>query len=140
MAFKEVEKAPEEKGIPPYWKPEQVGDAIEGNIYEFDESVYNGKPQTRINLYCGENEEGESIMSLLPAHADLKRTYVNLVEDCFTRVEVTDIEEPKVKGSNPKFIYKVLQDVEDKMDFPDKQDKKASEYTAETVADDYYED
>jgi len=109
MAFKEVEKAPEEKGIPPYWKPEQVGDAIEGNIYEFDESVYNGKPQTRINLYCGENEEGESIMSLLPAHADLKRTYVNLKVGDYIRVEAVD----KIQTENmnyPKWIYKVLVD------------------------------
>ena len=48
---------------------------------------------------------------------------------------------PKSKTGNPKFIYKVLQDVEDKMDFPDKQDKKDSQYTAETVVDDdYYAD
>jgi len=109
MAFKEVEKAPEEKGIPPYWKPEQVGDAIEGNIYEFDESVYKGKQQTRINLYCGENEEGESIMSLLPAHADLKRTYVNLKVGDYIRVEAVD----KIQTENmthPKWIYKVLVD------------------------------
>ena len=109
MAFKEVEKAPEEKGIPPYWKPEQIGDAIEGNIYEFDESVYNGKQQIRINLYCGEDENGEPIMSLLPAHADLKRAYVNLKVGDYIRVEAVD----KIQTENmnyPKWIYKVLVD------------------------------
>ena len=109
MAFKEVEKAPEEKGIPPYWKPEQIGDAIEGNIYEFDESVFNGKPQTRINLYCGEDEDGEPIMSLLPAHADLKRVYVNLKVGDYIRVEAVD----KIQTENmnyPKWIYKVMAD------------------------------
>ena len=111
MAFKEVEKAPEERGIPPYWKPEQIGDAIEGNIYEFDESVFNGKPQTRINLYCGEDENSEPIMSLLPAHADLKRAYVNLKVGDYIRVEAVD----KIQTENmnyPKWIYKVLVDDE----------------------------
>ena len=109
MAFREVEKTPEEKGIPPYWKPEQKGDVIEGNIYEFDESVFNGKPQTRINLYCGEDENGEPIMSLLPAHADLKRAYVNLKVGDYIRVEAVD----KIQTENmnyPKWIYKVLVD------------------------------
>ena len=134
MALKEVEKGPSEDR---YWRPVEKGDYAEGYLYGFEDGDY-GK---QIVLYKGYDEEkGEYILQTLPSHADLKRTYVNLVEDCFTRVEVTDIEEPKVRGSNPKFIYKVLQDVEDKMDFPDKQDKKASEYTAETVADDYYED
>lgn len=109
MALREVEKAPEEKGIPPYWKPEQVGDKIEGNIYEFEESVFNGKSQTRINLYCGEDENDEPIMSLLPAHADLKRTYVNLKVGDFIVVEAVD----KIQTENmnyPKWIYKVLVD------------------------------
>lgn len=109
MALREVEKAPEEKGIPPYWKPEQIGDKIEGNIYEFDESLFNGKQQVRINLYCGEDEDGEPIMSLLPAHADLKRTYVNLKVGDFIVVEAVD----KIQTENmnyPKWIYKVLVD------------------------------
>lgn len=109
MALREVEKAPEEKSISPYWKPEQIGDKIEGNIYEFNKSVYNGKQQVRINLYCGEDEDGEPIMSLLPAHADLKRTYVNLKVGDFIVVEAVD----KIQTENmeyPKWIYKVLVD------------------------------
>lgn len=121
MALREVEKAPEEKGIPPYWKPEQIGDKIEGNIYEFEESVYNGKQQVRINLYCGEDEDGEPIMSLLPAHADLKRTYVNLNVGDFIVVEAVD----KIQTENmnyPKWIYKVLVDDEKRVTWDDSED------------------
>ena len=133
MAFREIEKAPEEKGIPPYWKPEQVGDAIEGHIYEFDESVYNGKQQIRINLYCGEDEDGEPIMSLLPAHADLKRTYVNLNRGDYIKVEAID----KIQTENmkyPKWIYDVLVDDDRKVEWPEDD----SSYEVETVSDDYY--
>lgn len=129
MAFKEVEKAPEEEFIPKFWKPEKVGDAIEGNIYDFEESVYNGKKQVQIKLYCGEDEEGESIMSLLPSHADLKRTYVNLNRGDYIRVEAID----KIQSENmdwPKWIYKVLVDDEKKVIWPE-------DNTAEDD-DDYY--
>ena len=125
MALVEVEKGPSEDR---YWKPSEKGDYAEGYLYGFEDGDY-GK---QIVLYKGYDEEkGEYILQTLPSHADLKRTYVNLVEDVFTRVEVVDKEEPKVRGSKPKFIYKVLQDVEDKMDFPDKEKPAA--------ADDYYE-
>lgn len=108
MAFKEVEKGPEEIGA--YWKPTQVGDVVEGNIYEFAESEFNGRKQVQINLYLGEDENGEPIMTLLPSHADLKRTYVNLKVGDYIRVEVTDKIEPTGKSQYPKYIYKVLVD------------------------------
>ncbi len=110
MAFKEVEKGPEEIGA--YWKPTQVGDVIEGNIYEFAKSEYNNKTQVQINLYLGEDENGEPIMTLLPSHADLKRTYVNLKVGDYIRVEVVDKIEPTGKSQYPKYIYKVLVDDE----------------------------
>lgn len=135
MALEEVEKGPSEEK---YWKPEEKGDYVEGYLYKFEKGDY-GK---QIVLYKGYDEDtGEYITQTLPAHADLKRTYVNLKEDVFTRVEVKDIVKPKSKTGNPKFIYKVLQDVEDKMDFPDKQDEKDSQYSSENVVDDdYYAD
>ena len=114
MAFKEVEKEPETERIPPFWKPEKIGDNIEGNIYDFEESTFNGRKQVQINLYCGEDEDGEAIMSLLPAHADLKRTYVNLNVGDYIRVEAVE----KIQTENmdyPKWIYKVLVDDERKV-------------------------
>lgn len=121
MAFEEVEKEPEQEMIPKYWKPEQVGDAIEGNIYDFEESTFNGKKQVQINLYCGEDENDEPIMSLLPSHADLKRTYVNLNRGDYIRVEAID----KIQTENmnyPKWIYKVLIDADRKVEWPEDDD------------------
>jgi len=103
MAFRKVEKGPEEIGA--FWKPEQVGDAVEGNIYKFKESMFNGKKQVQIELYL---ENGET--TLLPSHADLKRTYVNLKVGDYIRVEVIDKIEPTGKSKWPKFIYEVLVD------------------------------
>ena len=127
MVLKEVEKGPSEEK---YWKPEKVGDYVEGYLYKLVKGDY-GK---QIELYKDFDEETEEyITQILPAHADLKRTYVNLVEDAFTRVEVVEVIPPKSKTDNPKYIYKVLQDEDDKMTFPDKEDKKSSEYESETV-------
>jgi len=127
MAFKEVEKGPEEVGR--YWNPEQVGDAVEGNIYGFVTDDYNNK---RIDLYRGENEDGEPVMTMLPPHADLKRTYVNLNRGDYIRVELVKLIPTK---KHPKRIYKVLIDDERKVEWPDDD----SSYEVETVTnDDYY--
>ena len=126
MAFREVEKEPEPERVPPYWKPEKVGDNIEGNIYQFVESTFNSKKQVQINLYCGTDENDEPQMSLLPAHADLKRTYVNLEVGDYIRVEAVD----KIQTENmdyPKWIYKVLVDEDRKVEWPE-----------ETSDDEYY--
>ena len=132
MALVKVEKGPAEDK---YWKPEKVGDYAEGYLYGFEDGDYG----SQIVLYKGFNESTkEYILQVLPAHSDLKRTYVNLKEDAFTRVEVTDIIEPKSKTGNPKIIYDAYQDLEKTMNFPDKEDKKASDYTSETVSDEYY--
>ena len=48
MAFKKVEKGPEEVGR--YWNPEEVGDEITGHIYKFVTDDYGNK---RIDLYLG---------------------------------------------------------------------------------------
>ncbi|WP_296885098.1 hypothetical protein [uncultured Methanobrevibacter sp.] len=113
MAFKEVEKGPEEIGR--YWKPEKVGDAIEGNVYAFVDGDY-GK---QIDLYRGVLEDGEYNLCQLPAHADLKRTYVNLNRGDYIRVEVTEIKEPQGKSQYGKMIYKVLKDEDKAVEFPD---------------------
>ena len=55
MAFEEVEKGPEEIGR--YWNPEQVGEEITGHIYKFVNDEYGNK---RIDLYLGEDEDGEA--------------------------------------------------------------------------------
>lgn len=113
MVLKEVEKGEAEIGA--YWRPEEVGDAVEGNIYEFAEDTYNNRKQIRINLYMGVDENNEPRMTLLPAHADLKRTYVSLEVGDYIRVEVVEKKEPRNNNQYPQFIYRVLKDEERKV-------------------------
>ena len=123
MALKEVAKGPSEDK---YWKPAEVGDYVEGYFYKFEKGDYG----RQIVLYKGTYDDGEYITQTLPAHADLKRTYINLIEGAFTRVEVVNIEKAKSRTGNDKFIYKVLQDEDDRLEFP-------SENSSD---DDYYAD
>lgn len=116
MVLKEVEKGPAEDK---YWKPAEKGDYVEGHFYKLEQGDY-GK---QIVLYKGYDEKAEEyITQTLPAHADLKRAYVNLIPGAFTRVEVANIEKAKSRTGNDKFIYKIMQDDEDVMDFPDEDD------------------
>ena len=125
MAFEEVEKGPEEVGR--YWNPEELGDAVEGNIYKFVTDDYGNK---RIDLYLGQDEDDEAILTMLPGHADLRRVYVNLERGDYIRVELIKLIPPKKEKGHPKRIYKVKRDPDRKVEWPE----------AETVtdADDYY--
>ena len=118
MAFKEVEKGPEEVGR--YWKPEKKGDSIEGNIYAFVDGEY-GK---QIDLYRGMTEDDEYDLCQLPAHADLKRTYVNLEVGDFIRVEVAEVKERTDRKGNKYsvLIYKVLKDEDRALSFDEDDD------------------
>lgn len=129
MAFREVEKGPEEVGR--YWNPEEVGDEITGHIYKFVTDDYGNK---RIDLYLGEDEDGEARLTMLPAHADLKRHYVNLERGDYIRVKLTKLIPPKKENGYPKRIYKILVDPDEKVTWPDDD----SNYEVETVSDDYY--
>ena len=131
MAFEKVEKGPEEVGR--YWNPEQVNDEIEGNIYDFVIDDYGNK---RIDLYMGEDEEGQALMTMLPAHADLKRTYVNLERGDYIKVKLIELIPPRKENGYPKRIYEVLKDSDRNVTWPE--DDDGSDYDVETVTDDYY--
>lgn len=118
MAFREVEKGPQEIGR--YWNPEEVGDEITGHIYKFVNDDYGNK---RIDLYLGQDDEDEAILCMLPAHADLKRTYVNLERGDFINVKLTKLIPPKKENGYPKRIYKVLVDPDEKVTWPDDDDE-----------------
>ncbi len=104
MSFEEVEIGPAEVGR--YWKPENIGDYVEGFIYDFEDGDY-GK---QIILQLDDDQE-----TTLPAHAHLRRYYRNLEEGDYIRVEVTRIIPPKGKREYPTFEYNVLKDPERKM-------------------------
>ena len=129
MAFEEVEKGPEEIGR--YWNPEEVGAVVEGNIYKFVTDDYGNK---RIDLYLGQDEDDEAILTMLPQHADLKRVYVSLERGDYIRVELIKLIPPKKEDGYPKRIYKVLKDPDRKVAWPDDD----SNYEVETVSDDDY--
>ena len=131
MAFKEVPKGPEEIGR--YWNPETVGDEITGHIYKFVTDDYGNK---RIDLYLGEDEDGAAKFTMLPAHADLKRHYVNLERGDYICVKLVKLIESKKEGRHPKRIYKILVDPDEKVVWPDENDN--SEYESEVVSDDDY--
>lgn len=117
MALKKVEKGPAEDK---YWKPTGIGDFVEGHFYKFE----NGDYGKQMVLYKGYDEEaGEYITQTLPAHADLKRSYVNLIPGAFTKVECVDVEQAKSKTGNDKFIYDIFQDDENIMQFEDSNDE-----------------
>lgn len=122
MAFEEVEKSPEEHGR--YWNPEQIGDEITGHIYKFVKDDYGNK---RIDLYLGEDENEEAILCMLPAHADLKRVYVNLERGDYINVKLVKIIPINKEGYSDKKIYKVLKDPTEKVEWSNEDD-------------DYYED
>ena len=125
MAFEEVEKGPEEVGR--YWNADVVGDVVEGNIYKFVTDDYGNK---RIDLYLGQDEDDQAILTMLPAHADLKRVYVNLERGDYIRVELIKLIPPKKEDGYPKRIYKVLKDPERKVEWPE-EDSSDDDYYAE---------
>ena len=104
MAFEEVAIGEEPFSL--YWKPQSVGDYIEGNIYDFEKNDYGHK---QILLYKGE-EDGDLLITTLPSHRNLMRYYDNLKIGDYIRVTVTDIKEPAKEGQYPINIYKVQKD------------------------------
>ena len=119
MAFREVEKGPEEVGR--YWNADQIGDVIEGNIYKFVQDDYGN---TRIDLYLGQDENDEVILTMLPAHADLKRHYVNLNRGDYIQVKLTNLIPPRKDGGYPKRIYTVLVDDDRKVEWPEENENE----------------
>lgn len=114
MAFEEVEKGPEQYGR--YWNPEEVGDEITGHIFKFVTDDYGNK---RIDLYLGEDEDGEPLMTMLPAHADLKRFYANLEPGDYIRVQLIKLIPPKKEDGYPKRIYRLLKDPDNRVEWSD---------------------
>ena len=122
MAFREVEKAPSQDR---WWKPAEVGDYVEGNVYKFVKGDYG----IQIELYLGYDEdEGEYILQGLPAHADLKRVYSNINVGDFIHVEVSEIIKAKSRTGNDKFIYKVLVDDDRFIEFPSEDENSTDDY------------
>ena len=111
MAFKDVKIGEEPFSL--YWKPNTVGENIEGNIYDFEEDQYGNK---QILLYRGQ-EDGDLLITTLPSHRNLMRYYSNLEIGDYVRITVTEVREPAKEGQYPMNIYKVEKDADRFVEF-----------------------
>ena len=116
MAFEDVEETIVDK----YWNPEEIGEDIEGNVYEIVKDKWNNK---RIVLDLGDDEEGNIIKTTLPSHAQLARFIPNLMIGDYIRVEIIKLippteeeleKDPKRKDTR---IYKVQKDPDQAIDY-----------------------
>ena len=108
MAFEEVKEV-----MPKYWKPEEIGECIEGNVFRFEAGQY-GK---QIVLDMGDDEDGNIMETTLPAHKQLQNFIPRLDVGDYIKVELVEIKPSTVEGRNPTKIYKVLKDPEQAVDY-----------------------
>lgn len=117
MAFEDVAET-----IGEYWEPVEIGDNIEGNIFEFSLDKWNNK---RIVLDMGDDENEEIITTTLPSHAHLQRFIPNLEVGDYIKVTLAKLIEPKQETDEdgrklqPKRVYKVQKDPEQRIDYKD---------------------
>lgn len=115
MAFEDVEEA-----IDKYWNPENLGDNVEGNVYEITTDQWNNK---RIVLDLGDDEDGNLMTTTLPGHAQLQRFIPKLSVGDYIKVTLvefiapTDEQLEKDPNRKPTNIYKVQKDPERAMDY-----------------------
>jgi len=108
MAFEDVEEAMDK-----YWNPENIGDNIEGNVYEIVKDNWDNK---RIVLDMGDDEEGNLMTTTLPGHAQLQRFVPKLQIGDYIRVELVKLIDPTPEQleadpkRKPTMIYKVQKD------------------------------
>jgi len=109
MAWEEVEPVAADK----YWKPENIGDDIEGNVFEIVKDDWNND---RIVLDLGDDAEGKLITTTLPAHAQLKSFIPKIKIGDYIRVELikqippTPEQLEKQPDRSPTNIYKMQKD------------------------------
>ena len=117
MAFIDVEEV-----VDKYWNPKNVGDFVEGNVYDITKDQWNKK---RIELDLGDDESSNMISTILPAHAQLQRFIPNLEIGDFIRVTLVELKDPTEKqleedpNRKPTFIYKVQKDPDQSVDYGD---------------------
>ena len=109
MAWEEVEPVAADK----YWKPEEIGDNIEGNVFEITTDDWNNE---RIVLDLGDDAEGNLITTTLPAHAQLRSFIPKIKIGDYIRVELIKQIPPTEKqleeqpDRSPTNIYKMQKD------------------------------
>lgn len=115
MAFITLEKGASEL-TNMYPRFDEIGDFVEGNFLGIAEDDFGKK---RIELYKGEDEDGELLMQVLPAHADLRKYYSQLNRGDYIRVELVKIIPSNNENYSDKRIYKVQVDPDRAVEFGD---------------------
>lgn len=105
MAFVDVDPGAVDPGL--YWKPNVIGEFVEGNVAEFIQEEYEGRPQEKILLEIKEGEFTE-----LPSHKHLVKYHKNLKVGDYIRVTVTDVISPTGNMTHPMLKYRVQLDDE----------------------------
>lgn len=109
MAWEEVEPVAAEK----YWKPEKIGDEVEGNVFEIVKDDWNND---RIVLDLGDDADGNLITTTLPAHTHLSSFIPKLKIGDYIKVELVKQIAPtaeqleKQPDRSPTNIYKLMKD------------------------------
>lgn len=112
MAFEGV--APDVDMTSRFWKPQTVGDSIEGNICNWEMDKWGN---SRI---CLEIEGG--FEKLLPAHKDLLRYNSKLELGDYIRVTLSQIKKSNDPEYNDQKLYKVQKDPERKVEYEEEDD------------------
>ena len=107
MAFIDIEPEEDNSGFSKYPQFKEVGDNIEGNLYEFDKDQWGNK---RMVLDCGEDEDGELLLAYLPSHTHLANFYKKVAIGDYLKVELAKLIPPKEDQEYPTRIYKVQVD------------------------------
>lgn len=112
MAFEDVEAV----SVSKYWNPEEVGENIEGNVFEIVKDRYNND---RIVLDMDDDADGNMISCTLPGHASLQRFIKNIAIGDYIRVELIEIIPAEEENRFDAKIYKVQKDPDRKIDYDD---------------------
>ena len=83
-----------------YFNPERIGENVEGNICRTEEDKWGN---TIIVLEVGQDENGEPLLTSLPAHKSLQNYYEDLNRGDYIYVELVEIR----KGSGNKKDMKI---------------------------------
>lgn len=87
-----------------FWKPEEDGNVIEGEVIVIDDSGEFGK-QYHI-------KNSDDVVIVTPAHKVLQSRMIKAVIGTKVKIEFTGEELPKIKGNNPTRMYNVYFDEE----------------------------
>lgn len=105
MAFESIEFEVSEKCR--FWKGDEEGEYLEGNICEEIEDGYGNR---QFVVDRGTNEFGESIHTTLPTNRSVRNYYKNLMIGDYVKVVFVETRPPFKEGMQPQKIFRIQKD------------------------------